>query len=55
MMKKLPFALRFILKGLLFLLIFALILTALTLIGVMLIVIGACPPLRRSLQKKFFI
>ena len=32
MMKKLPFALRFILKGLLFLLIFALILTALTLI-----------------------
>ena len=30
-------------------------LTALTLIGVMLIVIGACPPLRRSLQKKFFI
>ena len=29
--------------------------TALTLIGVMLIVIGACPPLRRSLHKKFFI
>ena len=30
-------------------------LTALTLLGVMLIVIGACPPLRLSLHKKFFI
>ncbi|MCR5664269.1 MAG: zinc ribbon domain-containing protein [Oscillospiraceae bacterium] len=30
-------------------------LTALTLLGVMLIVIGACPPLRESLYKKFFI
>ena len=30
-------------------------LTALTLVGVMLIVIGACRPLRESLHKKFFI
>ena len=30
-------------------------LTALTLLGVMLIVIGACRPLRESLHKKFFI